>query len=247
MRSALLLLALFAGGAIGCANNDASLSIIQMQAVTESTSCVATSTASVELSRGVLDVSFITSTSLQGYIGFPIVRNNEQSRKPSADSPELNSIQLIGANVSLTFPDPTVGKNVPAADRKFFWAASGGRIDPLGAAPMQIEVVPIKVVNELIGAAQASGLVSLTAEIQPVGMQTSDRIVGGPIFFPVDLCNGCLYNPIGTCPLAAGSTVVATCISGQDQVANCCDGSRTCGANVPILKPSIASPQSSSN
>lgn len=214
MRSALLLLALFAGGA-GCVNNDASLSILQMQAVTEASGCVATGAVAVERSRGTLDVSL--SNGLQGYVGFPIVRNNQVSRMPSADSPELNSVQLIGANVSLSFPNAADGTNVPVADRKFFWASAGGRIDPGGAAPLQIEVVPIKVVNEMkMNLDAGASLVSVTAEIQPVGLETSDRIVGGPIFYPVDLCNGCLNQVTNGC-----AKVAATCIPGQDEALVC--------------------------
>jgi hypothetical protein len=248
MRSALLLLALFASGSVvvGCVNNDASLSIEQMEAVTEATSCVATATIGVEISRGLFDVA--ASNHIQGYIGFPLVRNNEVSRMPSADSPELDSIQLLGANVSLTFASDTDAAKVPIADRKFFWASAGGRLDPAALAPMPIEVVPNDVVAAL--AVPMGGFVSITAKIQPVGMQTSDRVVGGPIYFPVDLCNGCLTNVISTCPLPAGTTVVDTCYPGQDQVATCCQASSTqllCGAQAPIAPATMSSAQPNRN
>ncbi|HWE28656.1 MAG TPA: hypothetical protein VHB97_11675, partial [Polyangia bacterium] len=245
MRSALLLLALLASGSVvvGCVNNDASLSILQMQSVTESTACVATSTVGPEIARGTLDVS--GSNGIQGYIGFPIVRNNEVSRMPSADSPELDSIQLIGANVSLSFTDPAAEAKVPVADRKFFWASAGGRLDPAGSAPLPIEVVPIDVVNAL--AVGAGEVVTVTAKIEPVGMQTSDRIVGGPIYFPIDICNGCLLDlaDVPACPFPAGTVVTDTCIPDQDQVPTCCTQANQllCGAEAPIATTTTSTTQ----
>jgi hypothetical protein len=235
MRSALLLLALLASGSVvvGCVNNDASLSIEQMEAVTEATACVATATIGVEIARGLFDVA--ASNHIQGYIGFPLVRNNEVSRMLSSGDPELDSIQLLGANVSLTFASATDEAKVPVADRKFFWASAGGRLDPAALAPMPIEVVPNNIVTEL--AVAPGAFVSLTAKIQPVGMQTSDRVVGGPIYFPVDLCNGCLTNVISACPLPAGTVVVDTCYPGQDELATCCQASASqllCGSLAPI-------------
>jgi hypothetical protein len=235
MRSALLLLALFAGGAVGCVDNDASLSILQMEAVTEASGCTATAGSMMDLSSGTFDVSL--GNGLQGYIGFPVVRNNEVSRMPSADSPELNSIQIIGANVSLSFIDPAAASKVKASDTKFFWSAAGGRVDPGGLAPMQIEVVPESVIKEL-NVAKGS-VVTVLAKIQPVGLQTSDRIVGGPIHFPVDICNGCLVNVVGDCPLPMGTVIVDSgCIPSQDVAPTCCDdkasGQMFCGAAAPI-------------
>lgn len=232
MRSALLLLALFASGSVGCVNNDASLSILQMQDVSEATSCTATSAVGVGLSRGIFDVHF--SNGFQGYLGFPIVRNNETSRMPSSDSPQLNSIQLLGANVSLSFTDATAESKVPVADRKFFWASAGGRLDPSDTGPLPIEVVPIDVITALkLG---TNDLVTVTAKIEPVGMQTSDRLVGGPIYFPVDICNGCLGQDLGACPLPAGTVATATCFPAQDVSATCCESSTEllCGTSAPV-------------
>ena len=245
MRSALLLLALFASGSVGCVNNDASLSILQMQAVTEATSCVATSAVGVGLARGILDVNF--SNGIQGYLGFPIVRNNEVSRMPSSDSPELDSIQLLGANVSLSFTDPAAEAKVPVADRKFFWASAGGRLDPSDTGPLPIEVVPIDVINALKVA--SGSVVTVTAKIEPVGMQTSDRVVGGPIYFPVDICNGCLGNDLGACPLPAGTVATATCFPDQDTSATCCEKSSEllCGSLAPIAMATMSSAPPSRN
>src|SRR6201986_4122079 len=92
MKSALLLLAVSAGGVMGCkTNNDLSLTIVQVEALLESASCVASATATTERPRGLLDVSLVST---QGYIAWTLVRNNEVSRMPSAGDPEFNSINL---------------------------------------------------------------------------------------------------------------------------------------------------------
>ncbi|HEX8950660.1 MAG TPA: hypothetical protein VF945_02390, partial [Polyangia bacterium] len=74
MKVALLLLAAAVVGAAGCTNNDISMSIIQMQAVTRQNMCVAMAgTSTMTRPRGLLDVANVTTS---GYIGIPVVRNN---------------------------------------------------------------------------------------------------------------------------------------------------------------------------
>src|SRR5256885_17040248 len=153
MKGALLLVtAAVAGG--GCADNDLSLSIQQMEVVSQTMQCVANTTATggVGRDRGTLDLTLVTSV---GYIGIPLVRNDLPARLMSGNV-EFNAIQLLGANVTLTTVagDPAP---LPAGQQKFFYPAAGGRIDPGMAAAMFVELIPATAARALAGNIMANG------------------------------------------------------------------------------------------
>jgi hypothetical protein len=231
MKFALLLVAVVASG--GCADNDLSLSIVQMEALA-APMCVATATVGVGHDRGVLDVSLVT---LQGYIAVPLVRNNLVSRIPAAGGVEYNAIQLTGANVKLDLPTAMASSLLTAAEKSFHWAAAPGRLDPGGLAPMFVEAVPAPIAKKLAAAIPTNGLLTLTAEVRPTGKQGNSDVTGGPDFFPVDLCSGCLApGSASACPLPKGTTV-QSCFPWQDQPTPCCRdtaGNLLCGAQAPV-------------
>jgi hypothetical protein len=230
MRYALLLLA---GVSAGCANNDLSLSIVQMEALT-APACVADATIAVGLSRGVYDVA-LGAMFARGYIGVPLVRNNLTSRNPGGLL-EYNSIQTTGVNVDIQLPDSVAG-SVPAADQRFlsyYYPATSGRLDPAGLGPTFVELITFQLAHDLQtqGAIPDKGLLTVIAKLRPVGMLQSDQVVGGPYWFPIDICNGCLTATNATCPLPMGTTVPQSCFPAQDTVQACCNnpsGPPTCG------------------
>ncbi len=219
---------------LGCAENDLSLSIISMQAITEPT-CMAMATAggstTVGRNRGLLDLSLVGQS---GYIGVPVVRNNLVSNV--ASGVERNSIQLTGADVKLDLPASAASLVAPA-DQSFFYASAGGRLDPAGTAPMFIEVLPAKQAKELASAVPANGLLTVIAEIKPVGMHSSDQVVGGPLQYPIDICEHCLVTN-RMCPFPKGTTPSpGGCFPQQDDVLQCCTdttGKVFCGAAAPV-------------
>ena len=232
MKVALLLVAAATVGATGCSTNDVSLSILQMQALTRMNQCVAMASGAGSLSRnrGLLDVSLVTTS---GYIAVPVVRNNLNTM---INSVEYNSIQLTGANVKLMNVDNTT-LTLPNGQSSFFYASAGGRLDPAGTAAMFVEVLPAAAAKSLAGMIPANGLFTVIAEVKPVGMRSSDQVVGGPIDFPIDLCNGCLVDVVGACPLAKGTMLSLPCFPQQDDVTTCCTDPTQgllCNASAPI-------------
>lgn len=233
MKVALLLLAAAAAGAAGCASNDISLSVLQMEAISRSTGCVAMAASAggtVGRDRGLLDASLVTTS---GYIGVPVVRNNLLSLMNNV---EYNAIQLLGANISLT---DASGKalTLPSGQQSFFYAAAGGRLDPGGSVPLFIEVLPAAAARSLAGMIGATGVFTVIAEIRPVGMRGNQQVVGGPISYPIDICNGCLTPPAAACPLPKGTVVTDPCFPQQDERQTCCtqmNGSTVCGPLAPI-------------
>jgi hypothetical protein len=231
MKYALLLLA---GVTAGCSDNDLSMSIVQMEAVT-APACVAIASVGTGLSRGLYDAE-AGANFARGYIGVPLIRNNLSPRNPGGVL-EYNSIQLTGFNVDLQLPDSVAAK-VPAADDRllhFYYPASAGRLDPAGLGSTFVEIITRQLAMDLMGSVPSSGgLLTVIAKLRPVGMLQSDQVVGGPIWFPIDICSGCINAPIGACPLPLGTPVnPAACNPAQDNPQTCCDngnGTVTCGA-----------------
>lgn len=235
MKTALLLLAAASAGAAGCASNDISLSIIQMEAITRTTNCIAMSIPIIGVvgrTRGILDVA---KTTMTGYIGIPIVRNNLTS---NLNGVEYNAIQLLGANIKLSTAD---GKPLALStgQSEFFYASAGGRLDPAGTAAMPVEIVSASLARSLAGMIPASGVYTVVGELRPVGMHQNDQVIGGPLDYPVDLCNGCL-TMTSTCPLPKGSMPPDPCpgFSQQDDPETCCTdpttGELKCGSAAPV-------------
>jgi hypothetical protein len=234
MKTALLLLAAASAGAAGCTSNDISMSVIQLAAVNRLTNCVAMATVGAGMigrSRGLLDVAKATTN---GYIAIPVVRNN---LTPLNNNVEYNSIQLMGANIKLS---TAAGGPLTLANGQssFFYASAAGRIDPAGVAAMPIEVLSAPAARSLAGMIPSGGLFTVLADIRPVGMRSSDQIIGGAIEFPVDLCSGCLTET-STCPLAKGTLTSDVCpgLQQQDDPEICCTdttGALLCGTAAPV-------------
>jgi hypothetical protein len=226
MRSALLLLALCSAGAVGCVDGDVSLSIVQMEAVTAPT-CVASGTEGIQRSRGLLDVMYGVP-----YVGVPLVRNNLLARTMGV---EYNSIQVVGADVDLQVPDSLAAAVADSASQRFlhfYYPASAGRIDPTGLGPMFVNLLDGGLAQKLYDTAKGAQ-VTVVAKIRPVGKTSSEQIVGGAFYFPIDLCNDCIRPSQGPCPLPKGTPVNPDgCFPTQDDVATCCTngaGGVTCG------------------
>lgn len=231
MKAALLLLATATVGAGGCTNNDISLSIIQMQAITRLNMCMAMAggVGTLTRNRGLLDVAKVTTS---GYVGVPVVRNNLLA---STGTVEFNSIQLQGADIKLS---TAAGQplTLPSGQSSFFYASAGGRLDPAMTAPMFVEIISADSARALAGNIPANGLFTVMAELRPVGMHSNDQLVGGPLDFPIDLCNGCLTET-STCPLAKGTVVQDPCFVQQDDPTICCvdsTGATLCGGAAPV-------------
>jgi hypothetical protein len=219
MKAALLLVAAAVAG--GCSTNDVSLSILGMEALTRMNMCNITPTATVLRDRGRLDVSQVTTS---GYIAVPVVRNNLPS---NVNGVEFNAIQLIGVNIKLMNVDGST--LVPPG----LYNSAGGRLDPGGTAAMSVEVLPASVATTL--PIPSGGLYTVIAEVKPVGMRSSDQVVGGPIDFPIDVCNGCLVENLGACPLPKGTML--PCLDQQDDPTVCCTDAtqaQLCNEKAPI-------------
>jgi hypothetical protein len=225
----------------GCAENDVSVSIVEIEALLKQNMCVATSvmvgTQLPAISRGTLDIDLDRQLNINyGYIAYPVVRNNLTNHPvgPAPNQVEINGMDVTGANVTISLP---AGVPAPAGvPLSYFYPSAAGHLDPQQTAPMFLEVVPQALAVGLAGQIPTGGRLTLLARIRPVVIKQNNQIVGGPVDFPVDLCNGCLetfFTP-PTCPYPTGATInTGGCIPQQDQSISCCklsSGALHCGA-----------------
>jgi hypothetical protein len=233
MKAALLLCAVAAG--VGCADNNSSLAILQMQAITSGTMCQAQAAAGgASLSRGTLDVTLVTT---QGYIAAPVVRNNlAASMTLGSGMFEYNAITLTGANVSLQTP-AGAALSLPTGQQSFFYPASGIRLDPGQTGAMFVEVLRADVAKSFAGMIPAGGVFTIVANVRPVGDKGGQQVIGEEMPFPIDLCSGCLIGTVNPCPLPKGTpTPMDVCFPQQDFKSTCCSnsGQLLCGPQAPI-------------
>jgi hypothetical protein len=227
MKSALLLLAVASGG---CANNDLSLSILQVSAVSTPTCTAPATIGSTQVSNGLLD----TQAGL-GYRAALLIRNNLQSRIPAAGGIEYNAIQVEGVFVTLELP-----ANAAAAltkdEKSFQWPAAAGRLDPAALSGVFVQPIPSQIVMKLDSFA-ASGDLTVIAEMRPFGKQGGSDITGGAYRYPIQLCHGCLHtDAVPACPLPKVTVISSGCFFWQDNGATCCNagGGLLCGSQAPI-------------
>lgn len=234
MKAALLLFTVAVGAGAGCANNNSTMSILQMEALSTSNMCVATASVGMAgLSRGTLDVSLVTT---QGYIAVPLIRNNLLSSASTGGSSfEFNAITITGANVALEKADGSA-LTLPTGQQSFFYPASGIRLDPQATGAIFVEVLRNDVAKALASLIPANGVFTLIASVRPVGMKGSSEVVGEAMPFPIDLCQGCLVGIVPPCPLPKGTLLTNTCFPQQDFKQTCCNqnGTVLCGTLAPV-------------
>jgi len=129
------------------------------------------------------------------------------------------TIALRGANVEVKNAET----NVSLGKFKSLFAAS---LAPEGSTTAAFDIVT----PAILQASGASGTtrVQLVARIVPFGALggSGDNVDGVPFDYPVTVCDGCVANVLGACPLAFGTEVPMAmangCNSYQDGLVYCC-------------------------
>jgi len=230
--------------AAGCVNDENGLAIVHFLALNAAANnCVADPAGTLLQSSGTLDVSIAAQTGV-GFRVSPVVANNLSTVSTTA-SP-VNTIFLTGFDVEL-HPDPAdaaVASQLGAANRKFHVPVAGGTIAPSNGMPAMAAseaAATFEAINgdvsKLLLPAVAAGMrdpLPLTVRTRPIGTHSGVTINGGWVDFPVYLCNGCLVNDLGPCPLKMAAPAV--CNPAQE-VNTCCEsgGSLLCGSSAPHM------------
>lgn len=175
------------------------------------------------MSSGLMDVN-----SPQPYVFTPEI----ESRITVVDNQNIaqRTIVLRGARIEVQNAQTgaTLGKLTS------LFSAS---LTPGGKVAVAFDIIT----PEMAAMAGASGdtRVQLVAKITAYGaLGGSDEIDSVPFQYPVTVCDGCILDIAGTCPLPFGSTVIdtRTCHEFQDGRVTCCTD------NGELVCPAVLSP-----
>ncbi len=220
----------------GCGTPPGQFVIIQDQV--PDSSCAIPATLGMEYrDSGELDVSLVFDGADTGYLFFPLMQNNFP---PSTSGGDPNRIALSSFEVDVGLPadapqsgkiwnlfqklatdnaggpDPLIHYSVPTSGS----VASGGG-DTAGfvnAVPADLARM-IRDTDDLT----AGSFIYLMSTVRAQGKTLSSTVTSDPFHFPIRVCDGCLANNLGMCPLAqAGANTGNPCNIAQDQTVDCC-------------------------
>lgn len=214
---AFLVICLAAAGAglssTGCVDERA-FSIIQNQV--PETGCVIPGDQS-DLYRpsGVLDLR-----GRQGYVLFPLIRNDLPATTSIDQQPERNRIYLRRFEIDLEILGPTT-QPIPS-DMLSFSVPISAEMAPGQLRSSSVEIIPDALVPLL--AVPDGGRSTVVATVKVVADHNGSNIESTEFIYPVELCSGCLVTMLDSCPAADSETVlpVNECGIPQDGPVACC-------------------------
>ena len=220
----------------GCAENSASLVILQNQAPEEG--CSASNSVSDNfVSHGILDLSAGNYQLTAQYYTWLVVQNNLRSTVES-HGVELNAVEMKEARVDLNLGSAGEG----LGDFTSFVDYTFVTIAPGETKSLQVNVIPPNLAGRLSVA--PGTFVEVVAKVQLVGERGGSNISTNSIKFPITLCNGCLITNIGSCSAATFPDTIYlghTCNLSQDDPLHCCQDAAVTGSENPYRCPAVRS------
>ena len=212
---------------VGCVDAGSSIQILRNQAPDEG--CVVpTSETALFYSRGVIDVA-----ATRGYLFTPLIKNLAVT---SATADRTAFVE--GANVDLVFATDLYSEaelsSLKEQGLSFFRQSFSGNIDPGGVASFAFEIIPKGMLDSLAGKISAGETTQVVAEVEVIGRQAGGDVSSSVFRYPIDVCNGCLVNNLGSCSTleSDATNTGGACQSLQDGIVDCCDdnGTQVCPA-----------------
>jgi hypothetical protein len=217
----------------GCVDNDRSLTITKF--VDPMEGCVIDGTATLGKIKGVWDVG-LAATFDTSYAVFFGIKN---ALMPLSSSPiEQQAFYVNSYDVQLE-PIGAVEAAVPSGRREFNVPVGSQRLGPGDTGGDAVVALPADLAKGL-AALSADPLGTIVVHVRPVATRAEEQVHGAYAGFPVEICNGCLTENFGPCPVPAGTMIDTGGVCGlQDEPITCCESSAglICGAAVPIAMP----------
>jgi hypothetical protein len=204
--------------------------------------CVISTDGAIYRGEGVLDVRLIPDQATDGYVFFPLVKNDLPA--PSAGESTLNRIELKGFDVDIMAIGPLPAntdallKSLDDGTLMHFRLPWSGVIDPGGGLKSaHVSVIGAELARRIRDTGdlrQKASYLQLGARVRIAG-DRSGAVMSDPFVFPIRVCDGCLVGNVESCPFAAAPTNAGNaCNVAQDDVVDCCTtGNKlTCPASV---------------
>lgn len=216
---------------VACAETgDEGMYVRNNTAVTGDTCVLTGNTAQPFLAHGEIQVN-----ASRGYLLTPLIQSKLAT--PTGVDPIQSTIQLRSANVSLTYkavsirrPDGSFLNLQPNTSLGMFTQLFSGALSPGGAVNVQFEIIPVSTIADAIAQSGANLMVApydvlhaeVLAAVTIVGDLHGDEVTSDEFLFPVTVCNDCVYNDVGLCPLMPDARKGNPCNPAQDGVVDCC-------------------------
>jgi len=212
----------------GCVDAGETLRILRNQE--PSGACeVSDSAGDAFLSSGIIDVQ-----ASAGYLFTPLVEN-----RAVASGVNERLVFVDAAIVDLKFAngfysDAEVSALDAAGLAKFRQPFSGS-IPAGGVSSFAFEVIPKDMLDDMASKLAEGEITRVIADVEIRGTLDGADVASPTFTYPIEVCNGCLTQVIGTCDaLPAGDVQIGgACQELQDGVLECCtgaDGSLVCPA-----------------
>ena len=232
-RAALLAATAFALAA-GCSGTPPGAFIIVQNQVPTSDCTIPAGLGEVYRGAGTLDVRLI-STQKTGYVLFPVMQNNFPG-PAGGQTVDANRIALSGFNVDVEVQDSATGSIADLingfrsmdADPKnhqkvqYSTLTSGSVASGGGFTSSAVEVFPVDLALDVLNMHVLSQTSTFTAlaTVRSLGKTLTGEVTSDSFTYPITLCDGCLMDNLGPCPVAA--MVGNQCDVGQDDSTGCC-------------------------
>jgi hypothetical protein len=232
-----------AAPAAGCAASGDE-SIIVLRNVVPASGCVLSSTTTVSISQGALDVQAHT-----GYV-FSAQLKSRITTVPGSMMDDQRTIFVDGANVDIAFPGSALFSDAELASLKssgftHFKAEFSTLLPPNGGvAAVGFELIPAGLVAMI---AAKPGFISVAADTSftVLGQLAGGDVTSQTFHYPVTILSGGLVNFAGTtgnCADLSSSFMPRAgnpCNPGQDTVVDCCKDAKgnVCPAVGTMIKP----------
>jgi len=216
----------------GCAAENGDEGIFITSNIAASDTCSFSASGSEPfLSHGTFSVH-----SRFGYRLHPLMKSRVTATTTQTDA---RTVIVEGARVTLTFPDEGV---LGAAQQDALRNSGIMRFTSLFSAPLtpngglatgEFDLITPALLDELI-AAKGNGILAvdapsfraeLVATVVVYGDMAGSEITSQEFQYPVTICNDCIVNELGACPLPMGTVLTNTgnaCNPYQDGNVDCC-------------------------
>lgn len=233
----LLVLTVALGAFAACTSDSGGGIVIRQNLANDGARCVFTAdSGNAFIARGTIALQ-----SPQPYVLTPLLESNIVALQNQVSQ---RTIQTRGARVSLTIAGASqAGTSVmvnttsfPAGALKFTSLFSAPIAPNGGLSVGEFDIIPTSFLEAL--GAQLTGAsvhVQVVAEVKVYGTLGGDELESDPFYYPVTVCNDCVINPVGACPIAMKGSLGNPCNPYQDGQIDCCtaaDGQLLCPAPV---------------
>jgi len=251
------LLAAASALAAGCSGTPPGAFVIIQNQVPNSDCSIPAGLGNVYRGEGVLDVRLI-SQQKSGYELFPVMQNNFPA-PGGGQTVDANRIALSGFNVDIEVDEGATGEiaDLINADRAadpssadyqkvhYGTFTSGSVASGGGFTSSAVEAFPVDLASDVLSKHVLSQTQTswVFASVRSLGKTLSGDVTSDSFRYPIQLCDGCLMDNLGPCPVAASAG--NQCYMGQDSSTGCCtqNGQFFCPATVaPMAAAPAATP-----